>query len=78
MAPTAERSKHVLVVRGPAQDILYDHFSRLFEGRDDVEVVKDRRRAQRRHDTQPVAADRRRAERRGRVQPWLVPPEPLS
>jgi hypothetical protein len=78
MSLAAETTKHVLVVRGPAQDVLYDHFARLFAGRDDVEVVKDRRRAQRRHDVQPVASDRRRADRRGRVQPWIVPPEPLS
>ncbi len=48
MAPDVEK-RYTLVVRGPAQDLLYEHFSRLFEGRDGVMVVRDRRRAQRRH-----------------------------
>jgi hypothetical protein len=78
MSLAAETAVHILVVRGPAEDILYNHFTRLFQGRDDVVVVKDRRREQRRSSAAAVPQDRRRGDRRGRVQPWLVPPDPLS
>ena len=74
MTPTEEKS-YTLVVRGPAQDLLFEHFSRLFEGRDGVVVIRDRRREQRRRDARPVGRERRAAERRGRVKPWIVPPE---
>jgi hypothetical protein len=65
---------YTLVVRGPAQDLLYDHFSRLFDGHAGVTVVRDRRRGQRRRDAAPVPLDRRVQERR-RERPWFVPPE---
>jgi len=68
-------SQYTLVVRGPAQDLLYEHFSRLFRGREGVTVVKDRRRAERRRALYPSAPERRRHERRGRRQAWLVPPD---
>jgi hypothetical protein len=71
----AEATEYTLVVRGPAQDLLYEHFSRLFRGRDGVVVVKDRRRAERRRASSPSAPERRRHERRGRGPAWLVPPE---
>lgn len=74
VSPTSEKLRYTLVVRGPAQDLLYEHFARLFEGRDDVIVVRDRRREQRRRAGSPVARERRGAERR-RSKPWLVPPE---
>lgn len=73
MAPDVKK-QYTLVVRGPAQDLLYEHFSRLFEGRDGVMVVRDRRRAQRRRGGSSVQRDRRRRDRR-REDPWLVPPE---
>ena len=69
-----ETSQYTLVVRGPAQDLLYEHFSRLFEGRDGVVVVKDRRRAERRRASYHPIPDRRRHERRGRGPAWIVPP----
>jgi hypothetical protein len=74
-AAVDNKLQHTLVVRGPAEDLLFDHFTRLFDGRDDVLVVKERRRAQRRRAVAPVGIDRRRGDRRGRIQPWLVPPE---
>ena len=70
-----EHTTYTLVVRGPAQDLLYEHFSRLFDGRDGVVVVKDRRREQRRRDASPVRRERRAFERRGRGKPWVVPPD---
>jgi hypothetical protein len=74
MTPS-EKKTYTLVVRGPAQDLLFEHFSRLFDGRDGVVVVRDRRREQRRRDAWPVHRERRGGDRRGRVKPWVVPPE---
>jgi len=71
---TRDRPQYVLVVRGPAQDLLHEHFSRLFEGREGVVVVKDRRRDQRRRSESPVHRERRSHDRRGAQSPWLVPP----
>ncbi len=70
-----ENTTYTLVVRGPAQDLLYEHFSRLFDGRDGVVVVRDRRREQRRRDASPVRRERRALERRGRGKSWVIPPE---
>ena len=70
-----DTSDYTLVVRGPAQDLLFEHFSRLFEGREGVVVVKDRRRAERRRASYSTALDRRRRERRGLGPAWFVPPE---
>jgi hypothetical protein len=77
MDGSVDRPSYTLVVRGPAQDLLFDHFRRLFEGRDGVVVVKDRRRGQRRRADSPVHPERRRCERRHEP-PWLVPPERLA
>ena len=74
MTPS-EKKTYTLVVRGPAQDLLFEHFSRLFDGRDGVVVVRDRRREQRRRDASPVRRERRAGERRGQTTPWFVPPE---
>jgi hypothetical protein len=73
MDESADTRMYTLVVRGPAQDLLYEHFTRLFEGRDGVIVIKDRRHTQRRRALSPVSRDRRRRDRR-RESPWLVPP----
>jgi hypothetical protein len=75
MGAAEEISRHTLVTRGPAADILFEHFSRLFEGRDDVVVVKDRRREQRRREASPVSRERRGRDRRGHGTPWIVPPD---
>lgn len=73
-AETTER-KHVLYVTGPQRGRLYEHFSRLFQGRDDVEVRIDRRVAERRRREQrPAGGERRMRERRLRPPDWLVPP----
>ena len=73
MTPDVEKT-YTLVVRGPAEDLLYEHFSRLFDGHAGVTVVRDRRRAQRRRGATPVRQERRVLERR-RERPWLVPPD---
>jgi hypothetical protein len=65
---------HRLVVTGPERDRLYQHFSRLFWGRDGVEVVKDRRVAERRRDRSQCAVERRSRERRRTGPEWMVPP----
>jgi hypothetical protein len=70
-----DKQDYILVVRGPAQDLLYEHFSRLFEGRDGVVVIKDRRREDRRRHPARISAERRRHERRGRGPAWVVPPD---
>jgi hypothetical protein len=69
-----DRDVHRLVVTGPARDRLYDRFGRLFWGRDGVEVLKDRRVADRRRDRREIVVDRRSGERRRTAPDWLVPP----
>ena len=66
---------HRLVVTGPARDRLYDHFMRLFYGRDDVTIVKDRRLRERRVRGSAGDRERRRAERRDGPPTWVVPPD---
>jgi hypothetical protein len=73
MVATADTPVAVLVVTGPARDRLYDRFRRLYQGRDDVRVVVDRRGRQRRGSPARVAIERRRGERRV-AGPWLVFP----
>jgi hypothetical protein len=68
-------AEHVLFVTGPQRQRLYDHFSALFSGRDDVEVRIDRRVQERRRTWRaPAAGERRREERRRRPPDWIVPP----
>ena len=68
-------AKHVLIVTGPERDRLYDRFATLFAGRGDVQVVKDRRVAQRRRSvTGPGDGERRAADRRSVRPDWVVPP----
>jgi hypothetical protein len=75
MAANATQAEHVLFVTGPLRERLYDHFSALFDGRDDVEVRIDRRRGERRLEEHgPRGHERRRRERRHRDPDWIVPP----
>jgi hypothetical protein len=74
MGTSVDSATHVLLVTGPVRDRLYDRFRRLFWGRDDVQVLKDRRVAERRRDASPVSADRRARERRRVAPDWVVPP----
>ncbi len=68
-------SRHVLIVTGPERERLYRRFATLFAGRDDVEVMIDRRVADRRRaQRDPGTGERRRAERRRRRPDWIVPP----
>ena len=62
-----------LIVTGPSRERLYDLFTRLYAGRYDVRVVKDRRLAERRSRPAGHAAERRRADRRRRSPAWTVP-----
>ena len=48
MAPDVEKRTRSWS-EGPRQDLLYEHFSRLFDGRDGVMVVRDGGARQRRH-----------------------------
>jgi len=63
-----------LLVSGPSRDRLYELFTRLYAGRHDVRVVKDRRLDERRSRSAERAAERRRADRRRSPPAWVVPP----
>ncbi len=69
----AEGEMRTLIVTGPARDLLYEHFNRLYWGRG-VLVVKDRRAGERRGRQADVAGERRNADRR-RSSAWVVPPD---
>jgi hypothetical protein len=72
---TRELTRHVLYVTGPLRGRLYQRFSRLFDGRDDVEVRIDRRVAERRRALgSPRDGERRAGDRRRRRPDWIVPP----
>ena len=72
---TRELTRHVLYVTGPLRERLYRRFSRLFDGRDDVEVRIDRRVAERRRAPGgPRDGERRAGDRRRRRPDWIVPP----
>ena len=74
MNANVDTAIHRLVVTGPERNRLYQHFYRLFLGRDGVEVVKDRRLAERRRDRSQRAVERRSRERRSAAPDWMVPP----
>jgi hypothetical protein len=76
MSAQLDKGVHELVVTGPARDLLFARFSRLYHGRSDVGVIKDRRMAERRQELASVAGERRREQRR-RGGGWLFP-EPDS
>lgn len=67
-----------LLVSGPSRDRLYELFTRLYAGRHDVRVVKDRRLDERRSRSAERAAERRRADRRRRRPAWIVPSPTLG
>jgi hypothetical protein len=73
MDATVDKPASVLVVSGPARERLAGLFRRLYAGRDDVCVVLDRRRAERRRVAERPPVQRRRGERRVSA-PWLVFP----
>jgi hypothetical protein len=64
-----------LVVTGPQRERLYKRFRRLFHGRYDVEVIKDRRQGERRLDDAVVELNRRAADRRRCSVPHIGPPD---
>jgi hypothetical protein len=74
MNADVDTAMHRLVVTGPERDRLYRRFNRLFWGRDGVEVVKDRRVAERRRGRSQSAVERRSRERRRTAPDWVVPP----
>jgi len=60
----------LLIVRRPYGH-LEERLRRVFEGRDDIVVIPDRRRSDRRASARPVQDERRRAERRSRKEEML-------
>ncbi len=52
-----------LIVRRPYA-YLEDRLRKVLEGREDIEIIGDRRRGERRRSDRPVQEERRRAERR--------------
>ena len=66
---------HRLVVTGPLRDRLYERFFELYKHSADVQVVKDRRYAERRRSAVHTSADRRRDDRRRSGADWVFPPE---
>ena len=78
MAGMVDTEVRRLVVTGPARDQLFEHFSRLFYGHDDVVVMKDRRHGDRRCGEAAGPQERRTRDRRRRPPDWVVPPTPRS
>ena len=75
MEAQLDSERHVLFVTGPLRERLYRRFSSIFDGRDDVVVMIDRRVTERRHDPRgPADGERRSDERRRRRPDWIVPP----
>jgi hypothetical protein len=75
MAADPAQHKHVLYVTGPQREQLYEHFTKLFRGRDDVEVRVDRRVTERRRsEGRPADGERRVRDRRLNPPDWMVPP----
>ena len=60
----------LLIVRRPYAQ-LEERLRRAFEGRDDIVVIPDRRRSDRRTSARPIQDERRRAERRSRKEEVL-------
>ena len=60
----------LLIVRRPYGH-LEERLRRVFEGRDDIVVIPDRRSRDRRASARPVQDERRRAERRSRKEEML-------
>jgi hypothetical protein len=75
MEDDAHIPRQRLVVTGPQREPLYERFWRLFYGRDDVEVIKDRRQGERRLDAAVAEQDRRTADRRQWSVPRIGPPD---
>jgi hypothetical protein len=77
---TQNPGRMLLIVRRPYAH-LEDRLRRAFEGREDVEIIADRRRGERRVSDRPVPVDRRRGERRTRKEEILevvIEGDPLS
>jgi hypothetical protein len=66
---------HRLIVTGPLRDRLYERFADLYSHSVDVEVVKDRRYAERRRVTVLRPDERRHDDRRRLTPEWVFPPE---
>jgi len=68
MPPDQELVVKELIVTGPLKERLYELFSRVYAGRQDVRVIMDRRTEGRRRPG-PQAPERRR-----RPPTWVFPP----
>jgi hypothetical protein len=67
-----------LIVTGPLKERLYDLFTRVYAGRNDVRVIMDRRGDARRRPeqapTEQAPPERREPDRRRRPPTWIFPP----
>lgn len=64
-----------LIVTGPLKERLYDLFTRVYAGRNDVRVIMDRRGdAPARRRSEPAPAEHREPDRRRRPPTWVFPP----
>lgn len=84
MAQVAEAGqKKVIVVPRPLEAFFYERLRERYAGRDDVEVVVDRRVGERRRRDRYVCgpgplSERRQGDRRTSAVSWSLPEMPLS
>lgn len=62
--PNQRRGVMYLIIHRPYVH-LEERFRRAFEGQEDVKIIVDRRRGDRRTERRPFAVERRKADRRG-------------
>lgn len=71
-----ESRVHFLIVTGPLRERLYERFVRLYRNSSDVQVIMDRRHAERRRAARQRDDERRREDRRRRGGDWVFPSGP--
>lgn len=81
-AASANATPKIIVVPRPLESFFYERLQRVYEGRDDVRVVVDRRAGERRRRRyiaapQPLS-ERRGGERRRLQDTWSLPEMPFS
>ena len=71
--PTARpRQRRLLFVVSREQPQRYESLAHAFSGDEEVKVIFDRRRAERRRRSQTRGVERRRRERRSAIRAWAV------
>jgi hypothetical protein len=68
----ARRKRRILFVVSRDRAERFESLARAFAGDDDVQVIFDRRRTDRRQQEQAFVADRRLRQRRSEVRAWTV------